>query len=70
MVLVPPLDDDVTRNALARISGELAAAPFKTITTPIDPDSDVMAQVETAGRSSRRRPRSRWCATAIRAPAA
>jgi hypothetical protein len=49
VVLVPPIDDNVTRNALARITGELAAAPFKTITTPIDPDSDVMAQVETAG---------------------
>jgi hypothetical protein len=49
VVLVPPIDDDVTRNALARITGELAAAPFKTITAPIDPDADVMAQVETAG---------------------
>src|SRR5262245_22772038 len=49
VVLVPPIDDAVTRNALARISGELAAAPFKTITTTIDPDRDVMAQVETAG---------------------
>jgi len=49
VVLVPPLDDDVTRNALARVSGELAAAPFKTITRSLEPDSDVMAQVETAG---------------------
>ena len=49
VVLVPPINDDVMRNALARVSGELAAAPFKTITSPIDPDSDVMAQVETAG---------------------
>jgi len=49
VVLVPPLDDDVTRNALARVSGELAAAPFKTITRPIEPDRDVMAQIETAG---------------------
>jgi hypothetical protein len=49
VVLVPPIDDDVTRNALARVSGELAAAPFKTITRRIDPDSDVMAQVESAG---------------------
>ena len=37
------------RNALARVSGELAAAPFKTITVPIDPDGDIMAQVERAG---------------------
>jgi len=49
VVLVPPIGDDVTRNALARITGELAAAPFKTVTAPIDPDADVMAQVETAG---------------------
>src|SRR5262245_51893445 len=49
VVLTPPIDDDVTRNALARITGELAAAPFKTVTAPIDPDADVMAQVETAG---------------------
>ncbi len=49
VVLVPPIEDDVMRNALARISGELAAAPFKTITAPIDPDSDVMAQIESAG---------------------
>ena len=37
------------RNALARVSGELAAAPFKTITAPIDPDGDIMAQIESAG---------------------
>src|SRR3954469_12787615 len=49
VVLVSPVDDAVTRNALARISGELAAAPFKTITAAIDPDRDVMAQVESAG---------------------
>ena len=49
VVLVSPTDDDVTRNALARITGELAAAPFKTITLPIDPDSDVLSQIETAG---------------------
>jgi len=49
VVLVPPIDDDVMRNALARVSGELAAAPFKTVTAPIDPDGDIMAQIETAG---------------------
>ena len=49
VVLVSPADDDVTRNALARITGELAAAPFRTITLPIDPDIDVLSQVETAG---------------------
>ena len=49
VVLVPPIEDDVMRNAVARVSGELAAAPFKTVTTPLLPDSDIMAQVETAG---------------------
>jgi hypothetical protein len=49
VVLVSPTDDDVTRNALARITGELAAAPFRTITSPIDPDKDVLSQVESAG---------------------
>ena len=49
VVLVSPADDDVTRNALARITGELAAAPFRTITLPLDPDTDVLSQVQTAG---------------------
>jgi hypothetical protein len=49
VVLVSPTNDDVTRNALARITGELAAAPFMTITSPIDPDSDVLSQIERAG---------------------
>lgn len=49
VVLVPPTQDDVTRNALARISGELAAAPFRTITHTIEPLRDVMTQVERAG---------------------
>jgi len=46
VVLVPPVDDAITRNARARISGELAAAPFKTVTALIDPGADLMAQVE------------------------
>jgi hypothetical protein len=49
VVLVSPTNDDVTRNALARITGELAAAPFRTTTLPIDPDSDVLSQIEQAG---------------------
>src|SRR3954447_1127337 len=49
VVLVPPIGDDVMRNALARVWGELAAARFKTVTAPIDPDGDVMSQVESAG---------------------
>lgn len=49
VVLIPPAQDDVTRHALARISGELAAAPFRTITHTVDPFNDVMTQVERAG---------------------
>jgi len=49
VVLVSPTVDDVTRNALARITGELAAAPFRTITLPLDADTDVLSQVQTAG---------------------
>src|SRR4029078_1815198 len=49
VVLVSPTDDDVTRDALSRITGELAAAPFRTITLPIDPASDVLSQIERAG---------------------
>src|SRR4029077_15784639 len=49
VVLVPSVEDDVTRNAPAPITGELAAAPFKTVTTAIAPERDVMSQVETAG---------------------
>jgi len=48
VVLVSPSDDDVSRNALVRITGELAAARFRTITLPIDPDGDVLSQIETA----------------------
>jgi len=49
VVLVSSTDDEVTSNALARITGELAAARFKTITSPLDPDSDVLSQIEAAG---------------------
>ncbi|HVY37316.1 MAG TPA: hypothetical protein VHM31_05255 [Polyangia bacterium] len=48
VVLVSPTDDDVTRNARARFTGELAAAPFQTITLPVDPESDVLSQIERA----------------------
>jgi hypothetical protein len=50
VVLAPDIQDDVTRNAIARITGELTAAPFNVATQPVDPSSDVMVQVETAGR--------------------
>jgi hypothetical protein len=49
MVLSPAAPDDLTRNALARVSGELAAAPFQVIPATIDPAVDLMTQVETAG---------------------
>jgi hypothetical protein len=49
VVLAPAIEDEMMRNALSRISGELAAAPFMTITERIDPSRDVMPQVETAG---------------------
>ena len=64
VVLVSPTDDDVTRNALARITGELAAAPFRTITLPIDPDSDVLRTRER-GRPTSATAASRSFAIAI-----
>jgi hypothetical protein len=50
IVLMPPAEDEVTRNAIARITGELAAAPFEVVAAPFDPAADVMVQVENAGR--------------------
>ena len=65
------IDDDVTRNALARVSGELAAAPFKTITGADRPRQRRHGAGRNRGqRTGRRPPRSRSCATAIRAPGA
>jgi hypothetical protein len=50
IVLMPPAEDEVTRNAIARINGELAAAPFEVVAAPFDPAADVMVQVENASR--------------------
>ena len=50
VVLSPDVQDEVTRNAMARIVGELAAAPFQVVMQPVDPDVELMVQVETAGR--------------------
>ncbi len=50
VVLSPATEDEVTRNAMARILGELAAAPFTVINKPLDGNLDVMSQLETAGQ--------------------
>jgi hypothetical protein len=50
VVLSPEVQDEVTRNAMARILGELGAAPFRVAMEPVDPAVDLMLQVETAGR--------------------
>src|SRR4051812_38528908 len=41
VVLVPEVEDDVTRNAMARITGELAAAPFTVVAERVDPTREV-----------------------------
>jgi hypothetical protein len=50
VVLSPESEDEVTRNAMARIRGELAAAPFSVVSQPIDGHAELMVQVETAGQ--------------------
>jgi hypothetical protein len=50
VVLSPGTEDEVTRNAMARILGELGAAPFTVINKPLDANLDVMGQLETAGQ--------------------
>src|SRR6185503_5764645 len=50
VVLSPETKDDVTRNAMARIRGELGAAPFAVVNQSLDSHGELMAQVETAGR--------------------
>jgi len=42
-------EDELTRDALVRISGELGAALFQVVSRPINPGVELMAQVETAG---------------------
>jgi hypothetical protein len=41
--------DELTRDALVRISGELGAALFQVVSRPVDPAVDLMVQVETVG---------------------
>jgi hypothetical protein len=49
LVLSPEIEDDVTRNAMVRIRGELAAAPFEVVNRTLDGSVDLMFQVEGAG---------------------
>jgi hypothetical protein len=50
VVLVPDVQDEITRNAMARISGELAAAPFTVVTQRVDPATDLLTQLENTGK--------------------
>jgi hypothetical protein len=52
IVLRPGDIDSLTRTALARVAGELAAARFQVIVLPLDPNVDPTQQVETAGPES------------------
>jgi hypothetical protein len=48
IVLRPTNVDELTRTALTRVTGELAAARFRIIIVPLDPNQDPTPQVETA----------------------
>jgi hypothetical protein len=50
VLLRPPVTDDVTADALARVQGELAAAGFEVSNLPHDPAVDVRIALETVGR--------------------
>jgi hypothetical protein len=50
VVISPAAEDELTRNAMARITGELAAAPFQVEMTPANPSADIMTEVESVGR--------------------
>jgi hypothetical protein len=50
ILLRPPSIDELTREALSRITGELAAARFRVIIFPLDTGVDPIEQVETVGR--------------------
>jgi len=47
IVLRPPEVDEMTRMALARITGELGAARFRVQVMPLDPTRELSAQVES-----------------------
>jgi len=50
VLLRPPVADDVTTDALARVQGELTAAGFEVSNLPHDPAVDVRVALETVGR--------------------
>jgi hypothetical protein len=50
VLLKPPVTDDVTSDALARVRGELTAAGFDVSIFPQDPTLDVRGALETVGR--------------------
>jgi hypothetical protein len=49
LVLSPPAEDELTRNATLRIAGEFGAALFQVVTRPMEPGVDLMTQIERAG---------------------
>jgi len=49
LVLSPPAEDELTRNATLRIAGEFGAALFQVVTRPMEPGVDLMSQIERAG---------------------
>ena len=53
IVLRPSDVDELTRTALARVTGELTAAEFQTTFVPLDPSQDPTSQVETVAPESR-----------------
>ena len=50
VLLKPPVTDDVTSDALARVRGELTAAGFEVSVLPQDAVLDVRTALETVGR--------------------
>src|SRR5690349_9674456 len=50
VLLRPPVTDDVTSDALARVRGELTAAGFEVSVLVQDPTLDVRSALETVGR--------------------
>jgi hypothetical protein len=53
IVLRPADVDELTRTALARVTGELTAAEFQTSFVTLDPSQDPTTQVETVAPESR-----------------
>src|SRR5262245_3319516 len=50
VLLKPPVTDDVTTDAVARVRGELTAAGFEVSTLAQEPGLDVRVALETIGR--------------------